>query len=121
MLLASRRLHSTLLVSFFVFVYLILVLMCDDGGEVSVDELRSSDTLLSEEAPVLLLLHTITGKAEDCTEFALFCQNRGWRPVVLSRRGHFGRLKSPRFKIMGDVEGELRGWFYIDVTHILQP
>jgi len=79
------------------------VIPCDDGGEVAVDVCKppKGKADLPHDAPVLVILHTITGRSKDEAEFCRFAFERGWRPVVLNRRGHFTRLKNPKFNVMG--------------------
>ena len=84
-----------------------------DGGEVCVEEFvsLSGGAVLAADAPVLLVLHTITGVAEDEVELCHRARARGMRPFVLSRRGHAGPLRSARFNVMGctrDTELQVR-------------
>jgi predicted alpha/beta-fold hydrolase len=82
-----------------------------DGGEVWVEEFVSVGAGLPADAPVLLVLHTITGVAEDEVELCHRARVRGMRPFVLSRRGHAGPLRSARFNVMGctrDTELQVR-------------
>ena len=79
------------------------ILTCADGGEVAVKEYLFEKTL-PQDAPIILLLHTITGTVQDEAEFAKRAYSRGWRPILLCRRGHFSKLTTPRWNVMGDVE-----------------
>lgn len=55
-----------------------------------------------DDAPVLLCLHTLTGTAREFTPVAAEAARRGWRAVVLLRRGHLGKpLASPRVNLLG--------------------
>eukprot|EP00516_Mucochytrium_quahogii_P006559 CAMPEP_0203752356 /NCGR_PEP_ID=MMETSP0098-20131031/6280_1 /ASSEMBLY_ACC=CAM_ASM_000208 /TAXON_ID=96639 /ORGANISM=" , Strain NY0313808BC1" /LENGTH=374 /DNA_ID=CAMNT_0050642465 /DNA_START=38 /DNA_END=1162 /DNA_ORIENTATION=- len=79
------------------------VLSCPDGGHVCVKFV--SQTSLEKDAPVVLILHTITGMKHDENELVQYALRKGWRPVLLMRRGHFkDTLSTPRFNIMGEVE-----------------
>ena len=84
------------------------VLRCADGGEVALDEYREAvpGTMASLpiDSPVLLILHTITARPGDECEFCAYAASRGWRPVVMLRRGHFGPLASAKFNIIGCAE-----------------
>lgn len=84
------------------------VLTCPDGGEVVVEVFEepagTPAAPLPADAPVLLLLHTITGVAQDEAEFCKAAFKRGWRPVILSRRSHAGELRTAKFNLMGCVQ-----------------
>lgn len=88
------------------YTYTTEVLRCPDGGEVAVREIVPDDAAaLPQDAPVLLILHTITGTVSDEVELAKHAYRRGHRPVLLCRRGHFGKpLATPNFNIMGNAE-----------------
>eukprot|EP01134_Creolimax_fragrantissima_P005848 CFRG5848T1 len=79
------------------------VINCEDGGEVAVEEYipPHGSEELPQEAPVVLIMHTIAGKAQDESEFCKYAYSRGMRPIVLSRRGHFSPLVTPKFNFMG--------------------
>ena len=54
---------------------------------------------------MLLLLHTITGTSREFVALARAAAARGWRAVVLLRRGHLGvPLAAPRFNLLGCTE-----------------
>jgi len=77
-----------------------------DGGYVSIDWLKDdSQDSLPEDAPLLLVLHTITGHSGDHGMWISGPAKRGYRIAVFTRRGH-GKLtlKSARFNILGDAE-----------------
>ena len=90
-----------------------------DGGEIAVDfhapkkksARRDGDAnalpedALPEDAPVVAVMHTLTGTARDFAGFARLATERGFRVAVLLRRGHLGRpLKTPRFNLLGNAE-----------------
>ena len=81
------------------------VLRLDDGGEVGFDWLADderSTTPLAHNAPLLVLLHTITGGSHDFAGAAVLARRRGFRAVVLLRRGHLGTpLATPKFNLLG--------------------
>jgi alpha-beta hydrolase superfamily lysophospholipase len=57
---------------------------------------------LPVDAPVLLILHTITGTSRDFLALAKDALARGLRPVVCLRRGHTGApLTAPRVNLLG--------------------
>eukprot|EP00808_Paulinella_micropora_P031750 g6532.t1 len=58
---------------------------------------------LPPEAPLLLILHTITGRPWDEMELARYALRQGWRPMVLLRRGHHQEipLLAGKFNVMG--------------------
>mmetsp|Transcript_11341 Transcript_11341/g.22831 ORF Transcript_11341/g.22831 Transcript_11341/m.22831 type:complete len:346 (-) Transcript_11341:64-1101(-) len=73
-----------------------------DGGVVSVDWLSGwGQESLPENAPLLLVLTTITGKSSDHSIWLRAAAQRGYRVCVFHRRGHDLPLKTPRFNIMG--------------------
>lgn len=59
---------------------------------------------LPPTAPVLLLLHTITGTARDFIELSKRAIAAGFRPVVCVRRGHLGgALGAARVNLLGST------------------
>ena len=71
-----------------------------DGGEISIDVAGGG---LPESAPVIIVLHTLNGCGPSHYYFANYAKYRGWRCVVINRRGHAGMvLKTPSFNIMGE-------------------
>lgn len=73
-----------------------------DGGEVSIDWYPSD---LPSDAPVLGILHTITGSSRAQAGFMRYAAGRGWRCCVLNRRGHSGMpLRVPCFSLLGNVD-----------------
>ena len=82
-------------------------IICPDGGEVSLDWADDSMTrMLPPDAPVVGILHTITGGSRQNAGLMRYAAFRGWRSCVLNRRGHSGmRLRViPHFSIMGNVD-----------------
>jgi predicted alpha/beta-fold hydrolase len=81
-----------------------------DGGEIAVDwhaPERDDDTgvALAEDAPVIAVMHTLTGTSRDFAGFARCASARGFRVAVLLRRGHLGRpLATPRFNLLGSAD-----------------
>eukprot|EP00123_Amoebidium_parasiticum_P004245 comp15531_c0_seq1/m.12570 comp15531_c0_seq1/g.12570 ORF comp15531_c0_seq1/g.12570 comp15531_c0_seq1/m.12570 type:complete len:424 (-) comp15531_c0_seq1:520-1791(-) len=56
------------------------------------------------DAPTMILLHGITGDAPSMAHLAREALSRGWRAVVVIRRGHGGlKLRTPKFNPMGCV------------------
>lgn len=76
------------------------ILTLADGGSVSIDVLCDD---LPASAPLVIILHTITGSSKSCTSLAQYASARGWRACVFNRRGHDQLLTSARFNLMGDV------------------
>lgn len=66
---------------------------------------------LPEDAPTMLVFHTITGSAESMRDTLNELQlASGWRVVLCVRRGHGSLpLTSPKFNTMGDTD-DLRHW-----------
>jgi len=82
-------------------------IICPDGGEISLDWADDDITKkLPESAPVLGILHTITGSSRDHAGFMHYAAKRGWRSCVLNRRGHSGMPLRviPHFSIVGNVD-----------------
>ena len=80
----------------------------DDDLRIVWADLRSSGRSgrdLPADAPVLLILHTITGDAETMKPIMRVASSRGWRACVLLRRGHGGHKLSETasFNVLGDV------------------
>ena len=60
-------------------------------GEISLDWANDEISKnLPNDAPVLGILHTITGSARQNIGFMRYAASRGWRSCVLNRRGHSG-------------------------------
>ena len=79
------------------------LLTLPDGGTVALDWYRLSPAAAPPpDAPVLLLLHTITGTSREFAPLAAAAAALGWRPVVCLRRGHLGAaLTSPKANLLG--------------------
>ncbi len=73
-----------------------------DKGTVCIDIAKSDS--ISPDAPIVLFLHTISGSSNTTNSFVQHAMKRGWRAIVLNRRGHDHPLTSPRFNLMGDVD-----------------
>lgn len=73
-----------------------------DEGTVCIDIAKSDE--LKEDSPIVIFLHSITGSSSAVNSFSLYARKRGWRSIVLNRRGHEHPLTSPRFNIMGDID-----------------
>ena len=76
-------------------------------GEVSLDWADNDVTrMLSDDAPVLGILHHISGNSRQEAGFMHYAANRGWRSCVLNRRGHSGMpLRAPPyFNILGNAD-----------------
>ena len=77
-------------------------LVAPDGGTVALDWLDENEAPLPASAPLLLILHTITGTSRDFLVLARAARARGFRPVVCVRRGHLGEaLTAPRVNLLG--------------------
>jgi len=73
-----------------------------DGGTLCIDV--SKDEELKEDAPIVIFIHSITGSSNAVNSFVRYARDRGWRSIVLNRRGHDHPLTSPNFNLMGDVD-----------------
>ena len=76
-------------------------------GEISIDWADDEITKnLADDAPIVGILHTITGSARQNAGFMHFAAKRGWRSCVLNRRGHSDMPLRviPHFSIMGNVD-----------------
>ena len=83
----------------------------DDGTttRLSIDSLREDnddDNLydVKLDAPLLLILPTITGSGSSHTYLMKMAAARGWRPLCLNRRGLADELDTARFNVMGDQD-----------------
>ena len=79
-----------------------IILNRPDGGTVSIA--ISENIYFDETSPIILFLHSITGSSETVNSFVRYSEKRGWRSIVLNRRGHDTPLSSPNFNIMGDID-----------------
>lgn len=76
-----------------------------DGGSVSIDYADDVATQsLSDEAPIVIVLHTITGSGPGMRWFLREASARGWRGCVFNRRAARERLSTPMFNVMGNVD-----------------
>ena len=67
-----------------------------DGGVVSLDWLVDATTeALPKDAPILAVLPTVNGNGSNNIYFLKTAAKRGWRGVVLNRRGHEDQLRTP--------------------------
>ena len=76
-------------------------------GEVSLDWADNDVTRkLSDDAPVLGIVHSLVGRAHKNAGFMHYAANRGWRTCVLNRRGHGGMplRAAPYFNILGNLD-----------------
>eukprot|EP00040_Diaphanoeca_grandis_P012444 m.63047 g.63047 ORF g.63047 m.63047 type:complete len:380 (+) comp23234_c0_seq1:160-1299(+) len=80
-----------------------------DGGTTALDWVEAPSGSIPEytaTTPTVVLLHTITGKTDDCYGMGTLIKqlvHRGWRVVIHARRG-CGDLKltTPKFDLIGD-------------------
>lgn len=87
-----------------------------DGGEVSVDWYPSGN--LPVDAPMLGILHTITGGSPQQAGFMHYATSRGWRCCVLNRRGHSGMpLRVPFFSLLGNTDDTVAMVDFVKATH----
>lgn len=85
-----------------------------DGGEIALDwyeGIHGDPTAtavaasLPRDAPVVAVMHTLTGAARDFVAFAGVAASRGFRVAVCLRRGHLDApLRTPKFNLLGDCD-----------------
>lgn len=85
-----------------------------DGGEIAIDwhvpetfknSKNKNQKPLPNDAPVVCVMHTLTGTSDDFATFTHEAYSRGFRVAVLLRRGHLGNLlKTPKFNLLGSCE-----------------
>jgi predicted alpha/beta-fold hydrolase len=85
-----------------------------DGGEIALDwyegihgdpNATAVAASLPRDAPVIAVMHTLTGAARDFAAFAVVAASRGFRVAVCLRRGHLDApLKTPKFNLLGDCD-----------------
>ena len=76
----------------------------NDGGKTAYVWL-ARDTLMPPTAPIVFILHTLSGQLDSMHRLMDYCFRRGWRPCALIRRGHLEeRLSHPCFNIIGDPD-----------------
>ena len=74
--------------------------------DLAIDWLDTAATReLPADAPLLVVLHTISGSAPQQHWLLAEAERRGWRGCVLVRRGHTGEplREAPSFNLLGDV------------------
>jgi len=86
-------------------------LAMEDGGEVTVEV--STDPSLTEDAPVMIILHTITGSSKESRQYMKEALRRGWRGIVFDRRGHLSKLRTAGFNLMGDAQDTIKQVEYV--------
>ena len=60
-----------------------VALAMEDGGEVTIEV--STDPSLPEDAPVMLILHTLTGSSKETKQYMTEALRKGWRGIVFDR------------------------------------
>lgn len=76
-----------------------------DGSRISIDYNDDDRTrALSNDAPIVIVLHPITGSGSGMAWFLREAASRGWRGCVFNRRGHSQPLATPSFNLMGNLE-----------------
>jgi len=85
----------------------------EDGSRLYVDWLRGDEGHLPSDAPLLLILPTISGDGPSHTYIMKEASRRGYRSCVLNRRGLSSKLETPRFNVMGDQHDTV-----LQVAHI---
>ena len=74
----------------------------EDGETVSIDYYNDSMTQgLPDNAPIVCVLHTITGDGPSSIWYLQEAAKRGWRSCVFNRRGACRKLGRPVFNLMG--------------------
>ncbi|ETW08292.1 hypothetical protein, variant [Aphanomyces invadans] len=80
------------------------MLRMQDGGHVAIDWLKGTATL-PDNAPVVLVLHGLTGCSDGYRSFCADALEAGYRPVVFNKRGHGGSsLSVPLLQAFGCVK-----------------
>lgn len=80
-----------------------------DGGQSALDwalpsSSSSVDDPLPEDAPIVVLLHGLTGSSAHLKSLSAAALARGFRPVVVNKRGHGGvSLATPKLQAFGCV------------------
>lgn len=75
-----------------------------DGAVLSIDYIEDKHTKsLPDDAPIVMVLHTISGSGPESIWFLREASRRGWRSCCFNRRGHVGRLVIPRFNLLGSM------------------
>ena len=95
-------------------------LATEDGGEIALEWYECCDeddvwnglegggsvtASLPSDAPVVCVMHTLTGTSADFVVLAREAAMRGFRPVVCLRRGHLDApLRTPKFNLLGNSD-----------------
>ncbi|RHZ06029.1 hypothetical protein DYB26_012970, partial [Aphanomyces astaci] len=80
------------------------MLRLQDGGHVAVDWCKGT-AHLAEDAPIVLVLHGLTGCSDGYRSFCADALQAGYRPVVFNKRGHGGStLAVPLLQAFGCVK-----------------
>lgn len=90
-----------------------------DGGQAALDwALAASDSpLLPADAPVAVVLHGLTGSSDDMRSLCAAALARGYRPVVVNKRGHGGvKLATPKLQAFGCVADLSEALAHIEQT-----
>ncbi|KAK3275563.1 hypothetical protein CYMTET_16314 [Cymbomonas tetramitiformis] len=76
-----------------------------DGGEVALDWAIPPDIFrIPHHAPVVIILHTITGDSVDCVQAIRSAHKAGMHAVVFLRRGHLGIPRpTPQYNLLGST------------------
>uniref|UniRef100_K3WWC1 AB hydrolase-1 domain-containing protein n=1 Tax=Globisporangium ultimum (strain ATCC 200006 / CBS 805.95 / DAOM BR144) TaxID=431595 RepID=K3WWC1_GLOUD len=89
------------------------VLVLEDGGHASLDwalESSAPDAAtrtqkLPDDAPIVVILHGLTGCSDNMRSLCAEAFKHGYRPVVFNKRGHGGvKLMTPRLQGFGCVK-----------------
>uniref|UniRef100_A0A7S4LPR0 AB hydrolase-1 domain-containing protein n=1 Tax=Oxyrrhis marina TaxID=2969 RepID=A0A7S4LPR0_OXYMA len=76
-----------------------------DGADISIDWADDDvSRALAPEAPILIVLHTVTGSGPESWHFVREVPQYGWRACVFNRRGCGSSLKTPNFNLMGNPD-----------------
>jgi len=76
-----------------------------DGALLSIDWTDDDATrALPADAPIMIVLHTVTGSGRESWHFTREMGRMGWRSCVFNRVGNGMPLKTPRFNVMGEVD-----------------
>ncbi|KAK6192194.1 hypothetical protein SNE40_003706 [Patella caerulea] len=74
-----------------------------DGGHIALDWIEETPDL-SEDAPIIIVLPTLTGDLDSCSRFCHQAHLRGYRSVVFNKRGHGNtELKVPKLQGFGET------------------
>ncbi|CAK4640064.1 hypothetical protein LEN26_018775 [Aphanomyces euteiches] len=97
------------------------MLRLPDGGHVAVDWCKGTAGL-PENAPILLLLHGLTGCSAGYRSYCAEALNAGFRPVVFNKRGHGGTtLTVPSLQAFGCIADMKQVIHHIKVLYPSAP